>query len=377
MTTIADRARQEGTPLVDGDTVTFVWLGDHPPQLVGDWNRWGLEGSPLDLVEESPGTWTARLTLAPDAYLEYRFVRDGQTVPDPLNRRPPVPALGDDHEYLWMPGASETALIRSARGRRGKVTRREVTGTYTIARPRCNVWLYEPPYSGPVPLIVVLDGQDYLRRARLATIVDNLIADGRIEPVALAMVQSAGHARHVEYACNDATVGFLKNHVVPLAASHINLSDPTPGTPYAILGASMGGLMSLYAALRLPGLFGKVISQSGAFGTSILHHPLVVDDLVDHLSCSPPGEPASDRCGRPRNQSVDGLRSLRVAVGAQPRYVPAAGESGRECDVHRVQRRPQLDRVAKPHSLRSGINVRSGQGRASVFVVPNRQRITA
>jgi enterochelin esterase family protein len=293
MTTIADRARQEGTPLVDGDTVTFVWLGDHPPQLVGDWNRWGLEGRPLDLVEESPGIWTAGLTLAPDAYLEYRFVRDGQTVPDPLNRRPPVPALGDDHEYLWMPGASETALIRSARGRRGKVTRREVTGTYTIARPRCTVWLYEPPYSGPIPLIVVLDGQDYLRRARLATIVDNLSDAERIEPVGLAMVQSAGQARHVEYACNDATVGFLKNHVVPLAASHINLSDPTPDTPYAILGASMGGLMSLYAALRLPDLFGKVISQSGAFGTSILHHPLVVDDLVDHLSCPPIGEPAS------------------------------------------------------------------------------------
>jgi enterochelin esterase family protein len=34
---------------------------------------------------------------------------------------------------------------------------------------------------------------------------------------------------------------------------------------YGILGASFGGLMSLYTGLRLPDIFGNVLSQSGVF----------------------------------------------------------------------------------------------------------------
>jgi hypothetical protein len=110
MTSIADRALHEGTPLVDGDGVTFVWLGDRPPQIIGDWNRWGLAGEPLSFAGESKEIWTAHPPLARDAYLEYRFVRDGEDILDPLNRHAASPALGADHNSIWMPEASETPL---------------------------------------------------------------------------------------------------------------------------------------------------------------------------------------------------------------------------------------------------------------------------
>jgi enterochelin esterase family protein len=114
-------------------------------------------------------------------------------------------------------------------------------------------------------LVVVLDGPDYLR-GRLTVILDNLIALGRIQPVALAMVANGGQARSVEYLCNDATVGFLVKVVLPLAQAVLPLVDiqKSPGA-YGIMGASLGGLMALYGGLRLPNIFGKVLSQSGAF----------------------------------------------------------------------------------------------------------------
>jgi len=153
------------------------------------------------------------------------------------------------------------------------------------------VYLYRPPVPvefGPYPLLVVLDGQDYLRRARLARMVDNLIAHGRMRPLALAMVANGGQARFVEYACNDSTVSFLLSSVVPLARTHLNLVDPDaqPGA-YGVLGASMGGLCALYAALRAPAVFGHAISQSGAFGLSLLGIDPVVFDLVRHLPPPP------------------------------------------------------------------------------------------
>ena len=41
---------------------------------------------------------------------------------------------------------------------------------------------------------------------RLHAIVDNLIAQRRIRPVALAMVENEGGARALEYLCSDATI---------------------------------------------------------------------------------------------------------------------------------------------------------------------------
>jgi enterochelin esterase family protein len=48
---------------------------------------------------------------------------------------------------------------------------------------------------------------------------------------------------------------------------------------YGILGASFGGLFSIFAGLRSPEIYGKVISQSGAF--TIESHPFVVWNLLD------------------------------------------------------------------------------------------------
>ena len=54
--------------------------------------------------------------------------------------------------------------------------------------------------------------------------------------------------------------------VLPLAAERLRLLDARtlPGA-YGVLGVSMGGLMALYLGLRLPQVFGRVLSQSGAF----------------------------------------------------------------------------------------------------------------
>jgi enterochelin esterase family protein len=129
------------------------------------------------------------------------------------------------------------------------------------------VYLYHPATARPVPLLVVLDGFDYLRRVRIAQIVDTLIAQERIQPIALALLQNGGsQGRMVEYACSEGTLTFLEKAVLPLAASQMVLLDfhRRPGA-HGILGSSMGGLMAVYAALRLPEIFGRALSQSGAF----------------------------------------------------------------------------------------------------------------
>lgn len=264
------RALAEGSPVIDGDTATFVWRGRRPVLLNGDFHDW--RGEPLPLEQAAPGLWTRTLTLPREAYVEYAlFDSQGRRVKDPLNPRFVDNGIGGFNHFFSMPGHTPTPLARRPRDKaaRGRVSRHRVETSELAVGDTREVVLYEPPVPGPHPLVVVLDGTDYLRRTSLATVLDNLILERRIHPVALAMVANGGSARTVEYACSEATLGLLVTKVLPLAKEKLHLEDERhmPGI-HGVLGASLGGLMALYAGLRLPQIFGHVLSQSGAFAIS-------------------------------------------------------------------------------------------------------------
>ena len=283
---LLDRIEIEGTPLIDADSVTFVWRGAKAPRLVADFNKWEHEGGTA-LTEVEPGLWALTVELQQDAYVEYSFMDfsggegvQPKRIMDPLNPRKVTSGLGFYVNYFYMPGKHPTPYTLTGRDvPRGTVTEAMVEDCGLVVGGKRKVYFYQPPVSEPCPLLVVWDGQDYYRRAKITTIVDNLIHEGSIRPIALAMPEHGKQARLVEYGACDVTLGFIGGYVLPLAQKHLNLLDVNahPGS-YGILGASMGGLMALFAGLRLPHIFGKVFSQSGAFGWPEMD--FVVWDLV-------------------------------------------------------------------------------------------------
>ncbi len=281
---LLERAQQVGTPLFNGDSAIFLWLGERQPALIGDFNNWSSERSPV-FAEIEPGLWTAELTLPQDAYAEYGFRVDGQHRLDPLNPRSKTNPFGGHNSIMHMPAFEPTPLIRRARGTpRGILTRHTLAPSIFSSDTPRTIELYRPPTDEPVPLLVAFDGPDYLHEARLVTMVENLMARGRMRPTALAFVPNAGGARFTEYACSDSTVAFLLKAVLPLAREHLNLIDSceVPGA-HGVVGASMGGLIALFTALRAPEVFGRVLCQSGSFGLTMGEFESVVLDLVRYL----------------------------------------------------------------------------------------------
>jgi len=266
---------KEQTPHINGNQATFIWHGSKSPLLTGDFNDWEEEQA-LQLLKVKRDLWSLTLEFSPSSYIEYAFILDGERVPDPLNPRSISNGMNATNNYFYLPPGGPTLLARRERGNpKGVVTGHFVDCLDLCIGKRRRVYLYQPPAPGPYPLVVVFDGPDYLS-GRLTTIVDNLIAHGRIQPVALAMVANGGQARNVEYLCNDATVGFLEKVILPLAQAELPLLDiqKSPGA-YGVLGASLGGLMAMYTGLRFPYIFGKVLSQSGAFIPE-----LIINDMV-------------------------------------------------------------------------------------------------
>ncbi|WP_406473711.1 alpha/beta hydrolase-fold protein [Streptomyces platensis] len=56
------------------------------------------------------------------------------------------------------------------------------------------LWLYQPPdgvrESAPLPVLVLLDGEYWQPRLGVARLLDDLIADGRIPPLAAVLPDS-------------------------------------------------------------------------------------------------------------------------------------------------------------------------------------------
>lgn len=270
------RAFESGNPVVHGNRATLIWEGESAPQLISDVSDWESHPKQFKRVSKSlePASdqtiWSCSLTLPRDAYLEYAFYDpiSQEKFLDPLNPRTVSNGMGSRNNFFYMPETMASPFsMRRAEVRGGGLTRHRVDTDFLQDDGERDVYLYKPPTNKPVPLVVVYDGQDYLNRAKLTTIVDNLIADRRIRPIALAFLQNGRSRRNVEYMCSDATIHWLDREILPLARRHLRLIDidEHPGE-YGVMGASAGGLMSMYTGIRMPEIFGNVLCQSGVFG---------------------------------------------------------------------------------------------------------------
>jgi enterochelin esterase-like enzyme len=263
---LRERARVAGNPVIEGGLAWFVWSGEKPVKLHGDFTDWYPEQA-IELQPAGEDLWAACFEFTPDAYLEYTFMDGEKRLRDPFNPRRTPNGVGHYNQFFYMPEGHPTQLtIRRPGVKAGIITEHRLETGWMLPGSRRALSLYRPPLDEPCPLLLVFDGQDYLKRAKLVTQVENLVALGRVRPLALAMIQPFQPSRMLEYDCSDVTLTFLLKELLPFARHHLNLIDPAgqPGA-WGVMGASMGGVMSLYTALRLPELFGNVLSQSGAF----------------------------------------------------------------------------------------------------------------
>ncbi|HYO88706.1 MAG TPA: alpha/beta hydrolase-fold protein [Candidatus Limnocylindrales bacterium] len=295
MASLLERAQKKGNPVIENGEAVFVWEGKKPPILSGDFNHWQHD-QPLDMTETEPKVWTARLPLPPDTYMEYGFFAspaDDDRLRDPLSRRRKPNGIGQHNHWFGMPGWKPAPETKRKRGvLSGRITEEVVSSPHQLmAGKQRKAFLYQPPTGAAVPLLLVWDGPDYLRRAFLNRIVDNLIAQGRIRPIAMLKIDNGSKlgARGIEYHTSEATVAFAEGELLPFAHQHLNLIDErkTPGV-HAVLGASMGGLMALTTGFMLPRVFGHVISQAGMYQPWTSHdRPLIFDALAGSITPLP------------------------------------------------------------------------------------------
>ncbi|TBH21902.1 alpha/beta hydrolase [Thermus thermamylovorans] len=222
---------------VDGREVTFF-----PPPgavaLVGDFTDWRRNPIPL------AGPLT--LELPEGAYVEYAFLdEEGRPFPDPDN-----PERADNP---WWPYARALRLP----GHRLEAPP-EPGEEPRVARHRLGERRFYVAGTGPSPkaTLAVQDGVAFYRTGGLHRVARALLERGEIPPVRLVFVEPLDRDR--EYRFSEAYEAEFHRVLLEVERLYGPLGE------VVLVGASLGGLFSLWQAGRHPERFGKVLALSPA-----------------------------------------------------------------------------------------------------------------
>jgi len=260
------------SPVVDPGGVTFLYRGAADAVNLRCWIHGLPATQPFERAEE-PDLWVLRVELPENSRIEYKFeiVREDavEWILDPLNPLQAADPFGANsvaqgHGYVrpeWTledPGArtgqvEELAIPSAAFGEERPV------GVYLPARFR---------RTRRYPLLVVHDGYDYLRYASLQTVLDNLVHRLEIPPMIVALTQSP--ERLVEYAGHEPHGRFITEELPRRLSAAFPLLDSAASR--GLMGASFGAVAALHAAWRNPGVYGRLVLQSGSFAFSDIGH---------------------------------------------------------------------------------------------------------
>lgn len=248
-----------GIPIVEGNTALFLYRGVVKSGLyvAGDFNGWEARADPM-LRIEGTDLHCFELELPPDARLEYKFVRDGEWILDPLNPKSACGKFGCNSVLTMPKYRARLAGIEDSRPR-GKTQEFDLRSR--ISGTRWSIRLYGPSDREPIAALVVLDGSDYLEFAKMAAVLDWAISAHECVPVVSAFVDSSG--REVEYAMPRSCCQVIADEIVPLVRVKGGLSQDTGAI--AVMGAAQAGLVSALSALTYPNRIGKAAAQSGLF----------------------------------------------------------------------------------------------------------------
>jgi enterochelin esterase-like enzyme len=279
-----------GFPIVEDQRLCVVALGEDPGTLTvaGDFNAWDAQQHAL--VPVTPEFRYAIVELATPPAGLYKLVRDGsEFFADPLARRFGWDDFGEYSQIDPLPDRSHHERWWDFDEGVGDLEPRTIT-----------VWL--PPGAfdnASLPVLYMHDGQNLFAPEALwggwqvGTTLDDAIAADLLSPMIVVGIDNTA-ARMDEYTQvgdvldgmpvggrADEYADFLVTGIKPFIESRYQAESDRESV--AVMGSSLGGLVSLYIGLRHPDVFGQIASMSGtiAWGSIGASNPTILDAYAE------------------------------------------------------------------------------------------------
>ena len=155
--------------------------------------------------------------------------------------------------------AGGACAVTEADGRPAEGT----TGSAPPSGASERVWVYEPAGGAArTPVLILFDGQVWLRQMGLVPALDALIGSGLLPPVHVAMIDSRdqGEYRAEHLGVPGGHVDLVIDELLPLLRRRFAVSPR--GADTVVAGQSYGGIASLWTLALADGEVGHAIAQS-------------------------------------------------------------------------------------------------------------------
>ncbi|AXG81822.1 alpha/beta hydrolase-fold protein [Streptomyces paludis] len=235
----------------DGGWLTlFLWRGS-PAGI--EFESW----SPPVALRRWAGTdcWYAVVRMPARLRVTYRIVADDGARADPFN---PVGA-GGDRSIAATPDAPAQPHWPSI-GPDDVLPLPRVRLRWQSERLGGRRTVRVHPAGGGGPVVLLLDGDDWLYLHPAMTAFDAAVAAGELPPVTLVFLPAKD--RQAELGCAPELWEAVRDELLPLVAGSGVRAD---SGRLVVAGQSLGGLSALYAALEYPELVSRIACQSASF----------------------------------------------------------------------------------------------------------------
>ena len=255
------------SPFVAKDgSLVFLSKGDSKKvELVGDFTGWKTAG--MTFADVDSGTKCFQMKINPTARFEYKLVKDSVWGTDALNSLKISNGVGGENSFFEMPDYRPSKWTKGfnkllSSGISEFTVKSKKFGTRKI-QAYVPSEVFKRGIAPKLPVLYLQDGSDYISRAKAINVVENLTSAGKIEPFLLVFVDPK--ERNKEYWANDDWADFMAKELVPAVEFRYFSSVKKGRENRALLGASLGGITSIWTALKHPNVFGRVGAQSASF----------------------------------------------------------------------------------------------------------------
>ncbi|KAA0546595.1 esterase family protein [Bacillus sp. BGMRC 2118] len=159
-----------------------------------------------------------------------------------------------------------------------KGTVEEITFTSSSLGEELSILIYKPANFSSLykyHLVITQDGQDYFNLGRIARVTEDLLEEREIPNTIVVgipypTVEERRRRYHPNGEKHQAYIRFLSHELIP----YLDQTLPTfqMGRGRVLMGDSLGGTLSLLAALHYPHTFGKVVMQSPFINSYVKNH---------------------------------------------------------------------------------------------------------
>lgn len=250
-------------------------------EIVGDFTSWkpkglflepenfgagGVEGKVYELTKNNK---YYTLEIPSNARIEYKLIVDGEWITDPLNPIKIDNGVGGENSVLEMPDYKPSEWARDIEKSPLFDTEPSELEIDSKKFGKRTVKIYVPSeyykrgIAPELPVLYLQDGSDYIARGKAINVLERLVTARKVEPFMLVFIDPKD--RNKEYWANDDWAEFVAKEVVTAVENKYFSTIKTGRENRALLGASLGGITSIWTALKYPEVFANVGGQSSSF----------------------------------------------------------------------------------------------------------------